>query len=195
MDMAITNASATQRVFVAITIATALTVPMRAQSEILLTTLTVPPQRLGSACRLSPSATITLDSSRMRGGLWAGLPIGRNPWQGTEPAAIVAIRQRLEVSTRPPDGPPLAGTELARFRVQLADEVEEAYAAIYTNDNLHLVTVYAVRFTELPDAHRQKEAQPVPTRFTRGRTVVAVAGDRGECSDAVAQHLKELIVR
>jgi len=42
--------------------------------------LTVPQDRLPAGCTLSPTASVRLDGNRVRGGLWAGLPIPINPW-------------------------------------------------------------------------------------------------------------------
>ena len=70
------------------------------------------------------------------------------------------------------------------------EHVAEAYTAIYSDAETHLVGVYAARFTRTP--------VPDPpwgsVRFTRGDTVVVVSGD-GPCSQAITAYVRELTAR
>ena len=188
---------ATRLSLVTINVALTLAVAAHGQSEIQLNALTVPEDRLGSECRLSPSSTVPIEGNRVRAGLWAGLPISSNPWQGDERATVAAIRERLEVTPAPPDGPPMSRPELAQFRLKLADDVEEAYAAVYADAGPRLVTVYAVRFKEPRDAPqtRTKASAGAGFRFVRGRTAVVMTGAPGTCLEVVGGHLQELTAR
>ena len=169
--------------------------PASAQSPFALASLTVPTEGLGTeSCTLSPAPSMRLGDNRVRGGLWTGLPIPSNPWTGTDPAALVAIRERVVSSPSPPDGPPLSGAELARFRRQLADDVEEAYAAIYTDGSATPVTVHAVRFKETAPPRRSVRNDGLHY-FELDRTIVVVSGDITDCFNAVRAHVAELTGR
>jgi hypothetical protein len=166
---------------------------MQGQGTIALASLTVPQNRLAAGCSLPPSDTIPLDGNRIRGGLWAGLPISSNPWHGDDRSVVGAIRERVAASPPLPDAPPLSRAELARFRLQLAEDVQEAYAAIYADAGTDRAIVYAVKFkrTPVPDPpYGARES----VRIVRGDTVVVASGT-GPCFEAVAAYLRELTVR
>jgi len=138
-------------VFKGIVLATSIAIaPDMAQSvrSISINDLTVPPDRLPAGCTLSPSDSVRLDGNRIRGGLWAGLPITSNPWTGTDRPIVASIRERMGGPPLEPDGPPLDRPAASRYRLLLADGVEEVYAAIYLmqSDSTPIV-VYASRFT------------------------------------------------
>ena len=164
------------------------------QAEIDLASLTVPQGRLVPSCELSPSPTVALGGDRVRGGLWGGLP--RNPWMGAEPSVVAEMRERVATSPPVPDGPPLSRAELARFRAQLAEDVEGAYGAVYTETGTHLITVNAVRFKDapVPNGPGRMSIPGGSVRLARGRTVVVVFG-QGGCFDAIAAYLTEVIGR
>jgi hypothetical protein len=169
------------------------TVVTRGQDTIALASLTVPQNRLAPGCSLPPSDTTHLDGNRIRGGLWAGLPLSRNPWHGDDRSVVAAIRERVAASPPLPDGPPLSRAELTQFRLQLAEDVEEAYAAMYADAGTDRAVVYAVKFKRTPvpgPPHGARES----VRIIRGETVVVVSGP-GPCSDAVATYLRELTAR
>lgn len=128
----------------------------------------------------------------------AGLPISSNPWTGTDRAIVAAIQERVIDPPPIPDGPPTTKSELARFRLRLADGVEAAYAAIYTDGSPHLITVYAVRYadaSQLPSQRRSGRGRPANLRLTSDRTVLVVSGEDGACLKAVGARVKELAVR
>jgi hypothetical protein len=163
--------------------------------RIAVTDLTVPTDRLPDGCSASAAPAEQVSGNRVRGGLWAGLNIPTNPWSGTDRRTIADIRQRVDPSSRLPDGPPLGGGQLAEYHLKLADGVEEGYAAIYrwagTPD---LVTVYGLRLT----ATESFEAFPAPRKATDASTriavgqIVAVASGHGVCFDAISDYLKSL---
>jgi hypothetical protein len=164
------------------------------QGTLQLETLTVPQGRLVPGCHLSPSAVV-FEGNRMLGGFWAGLPITSNPWSGSDRSIAAAIRERVAVSPRPPDGPPLSESELARFRFQLVADVEQAYAAIYADDAIQPITVYAVRFSETP-IPQSPDANALPKgslRLVRDRSVVVLSANGRPCSEAVGTYLRELM--
>jgi hypothetical protein len=162
-----------------------------------LADLTVPPDRLPSGCALSTAPTVRI-GNQVRSGLWAGLPISTNPWIGADRATVAAIVERVIDPPPVPDGPPLTKGELARFRSRLADDVEAAYAAIYADGDSTLVTVHAVRYTDaslVPSRRSSYRARPGGLRLTVDRTVLAVSGTNGACSQAVITHVRELAAR
>jgi len=163
-------------------------------AEIDLARLTVPQERLVSSCELSPSPTVALGGNRVLSGLWGRLP--RNPWMGDELSVVAEMRERVATSPPLPDGPLLSRAELARFRAQLAADVEGAYGAVYTETGTHLITVNAVRFREapVPNGPRRTSISGGSVRLASGRTVVVVFG-QGGCFDAIAAYLTEVMGR
>ena len=158
-----------------------------------LADLTVPAERLPTGCGLSPSPSI-----RMRAGLWAGLPISSNPWTGTDRGIVASIVERVIDPPRIPDGPPPTNSELARFRLRLADDVEEAYAAVYTDGGPSLISVNAVRYVdaaELTSLRNSGRMRPGSFRLMAGRTLLTVSGDDGPCLQGVSAHVKEVVNR
>ena len=168
-----------------------------AQGTFALADLTVPADRLPDGCGLSPSPSIRIGDSQVRGGLWAGLPITRNPWIGTDRAIIASIHERVIDPPPIPDGPPPTKNELARFRLRLADGVEEAYVAVYAGGGPSLVTVNALRYadaSQLPSSPGSGRLRPGALRFT-GRTALAVSGDDDACLQAVVAHVRQVAGR
>jgi hypothetical protein len=186
------NAACVMALSVAVGVISATT---QSQNSLALDTLTVPADRLTAGCTVSPTK-IVLAGGRMHGGLWAGLPIDTNPWRGDDPATVAAIRERVVAPPRVPDTPLLTRGELARWRLQLADDVEEAYAAIYADSGTSLITVYGVRFktTEIPTLPR-RESRPGTLWLRRDRTIIAMSSGGGECSEAVRSYVTEIAAR
>jgi len=160
--------------------------------------LTVPPDRLPPGCAPPPSRVERADGATVRGDLWAGLPISRNPQTSSEPKLIVEVRERLEGPRLIPDAPALTARDAARFRIHLADGIDEAYAAIYRQPDSHeMVVVYGLRF---PDARGAAEfwstarsaRNPRGTALVSGPIVAAVSGPGGACYDAVAAYVDSL---
>jgi len=160
--------------------------------------LTVPADRLPAGCAPPASATERMDDTHFRGGLWAALPISRNPQASPEPNLIVEVRERLGGAPLLPDAPGLTALDAARFRLKLADGIDEAYAAIYRQaDSFEMVVVYGLRF---PDARAAAEfwstaraaKNPRVTALVSGTIVAALSGPPGACYDAVAAYLNSL---
>ena len=97
-----------------------------ARPPVTLRELTVPEERLPSGCAATPSDARGLDGKRVQSGLWAGLPIDKNPWIGNDQQVVAAIRERMDGPSLVPDGPPLTRKQLSQYRLQLAEGVEEA---------------------------------------------------------------------
>jgi hypothetical protein len=170
------------------------TVPSR---PVTLSDLTVPNDRLPAGCRLVPSPTVFLGGNRIQGGLWANLPISTNPWVGTDRQTIASIRERVEGPVVVPDGPPPPAPELSRYRLSLADGVNEAYAAIYTQAGSTLpVIVYGFRFSSgrqpfsFSDTIGSDVSNAVRMQIGPITTVIDVNDDA--CSHAVEGYLKSL---
>lgn len=91
-----------------------------------------------------------------------------------------------------PDGPPLDQRAASRYRLLLAEGVEEAYAAIYVmQSDPTLVVVYASRSaaTKRPVFPRSTASNH---RLEIGPIDALVSGDGGPCSQAVEAYLKSL---
>jgi hypothetical protein len=143
--------------------------------------LTVPQDRLPPGCELAASSF--KNGGRGTGGFWPGLPIPTNPWTGTERRMVATIRSQM-------DGTP--------FSLPLADGVEEAYAAIYSQGDQESIVVYALRFAGTAAGPAQPpgyESGPVVQRVPRiqvGPITVVLSGERAECSYAVESYLRSL---
>jgi len=159
----------------------------------LLAALSVPQSDLGIGCRVAAAPTRQLSGNRIQSGLWAGLPIDHNPWIGSDPAVIAAIRERIDPPQRLPDGPPLDAAQLARYRLQLADGVKQAYAAVYVSADANvLVTVLGLEFLTDQDAQQfVASAKPTGELVTLSRAVATAQGS-GSCRDVVAAHVRSL---
>jgi hypothetical protein len=154
--------------------------------------LTVPQDRLPAGCALSATDSVRLDGNRVRVGLWASLPIPSNPWTGTDRSIIASIRERMDGPPLEPDGPPVDRRAASRYRLGLADGVEEAYAAIYvTQSDSTLVVVYASRYATTKRTFYPSRAAP-DHRFQIGPIEAVLSGDGGQCSQAVEAYLKSL---
>lgn len=157
-----------------------------ARPPLALRGLTVPQERLPPGC-----AAVSSDK--------AGLPIDRNPWAGSDRQIVAAIRERMDGPVRVPDGPPATRRELAQYRLQLAEGVEEAYAAVYRQPDpgQALIIVYGSRFSD-PSARVQRPGfgggagNEKILRLTMGSTVVVLHGDGGACSKAIGAYLQSL---
>ena len=169
--------------------------------RVALQELTVPAAGLPTGCRVpakSSERSTASTGERVHSGLWTGLPITANPWAGSDRAIVAAIRERMEGAPRLPDGPPLSMRDAARHRLELADGVEEAYAAIYSQgESADLIVVYGLRFD---DVHSRADTRwissprenPRAIRLALGPLAVAVHGDGGACFQAVANHVRGL---
>jgi|RhiMetdeSRZDD1v2_1073273.scaffolds.fasta_scaffold501089_2 hypothetical protein len=178
--------------------AASISTPAPPQGPFSLADLTVPSEQLPSGCTLSPSPTLRSGDNQVRTGLWTGLPISSNPWTGSDRAIVVAIHERVIDPPPIADGPPPTKRELAQFRLRLADGVEEAYAAIYTDDASHIITVNAVRYTDAPPPSFSRNAardRPGNLRLTLDRTVLGVSGNEGACFLAIAARVRDLAGR
>ena len=160
----------------------------RTQDRIAFDTLTVPPANLPQGCALS--------SPREAG---IGMAIPSNPWLGNDPSIVIPIRERVGRPTQVPDGPPLSRSELARFRSRLAEDVLEAYMAVYkdsSTEDSRLISVYAVRFSgpAEPRVQRNRDARGGSLQIVRDDTVILLTG-RGACFDAVATFITSVLPR
>ena len=142
-----------------------------------LTDLTVPRERLPQGCALSSAPVL-------------GIPT--NPWNVADPAALGSLRQSMGEVPAVTDAP-LTRRDASRYLSLLAEDVEEGYAAVYTQgDPEQRTIVQAVRFTRRNVDPGRPAKPPTAVRFELGRIVVVVSGDRGECFQAVEAYLKSL---
>ena len=152
--------------------------------------LTVPVERLPEGCAFAP---------RLRKGrnplqpTWGPFPA--NPWIGTEKGLMGLVRQIMDLSRMTiPDGPAPDAAGIERYIAGLTEGVEEAYAAIYEQDEKDVVMVHAVRY-----AQPQPFPDPAPVwgpgvnsaRISIGAINVSVVGSGG-CFSAVSEHVKSL---
>jgi hypothetical protein len=164
---------------------------LRAQRAPSFETLTVPADRLPVGCTLTPSDSVH-EGGRLIGGQWAGVPIPTNPWRGSDRPIVAKLMERFLGSIAEPDAPPMTAAERSRFRLALADDVTEAYAAIYSG-----IIVQAMQLNQ-PDQDRIRRMRNETARL--GGTVVwsdaqgaiVVNGPRNECFAAVDAYLRQL---
>ncbi len=158
-------------------------------SPVRMQDLTVPNERLPSGCSLkpgSPGASIGLRGTTA------------NPWIGMDRRTIALIRRTLDGPPPLPDAAPLGAREASRFLLQLADGVEEGYAAIYAQSGTQDVTVYALKFaTSEGTVFGRSRDDRTPrgqtrTRVALGPMVAIVYGNGGQCFEAIQAHLQSL---
>ncbi|MFN2444576.1 MAG: hypothetical protein ABR606_03165 [Vicinamibacterales bacterium] len=140
-----------------------------------------------------------LDRSGQLFRLWTGLPITANPWIGTDAPMVATIRERIDGPALVPDSPPLTTRQRARHRLQLAEGVEEAYAAIYAHGEAEAdpIVVYGLRRADAQTPAEQSRApraseNPRIIRVAIGSIVAVVHGDGGKCFQAVGAYLRSL---
>jgi hypothetical protein len=152
----------------------------RAQSDIALASLTVPPDRLPGGCTLPASERIDR---------WAAT----NPWIGADLPVIATIRESMGPMPLVPDAP-LTAREHTAYRLALANGVTEGYAALYREADGRGAEVLAVTF-EQPEntqsAGRWRTRLTDADEFAIGRSKIVVRG-KGACYDAVVQHVRAI---
>jgi hypothetical protein len=159
--------------------------------------LAVPEQLLPPGCRLAAAPGSPGTGAAVRAARVGALPIDNNPWRGADRIALAAIRERVDPAQLMPDGPPLHSRDLAAFRSNLADGVEQAYAAIYESEDRTQVGVYAVQF------HAESSFEAAIERLKRrqafldreARTLAVVTNSGSPCAAAIEAHLKNAFRR
>lgn len=177
-------------------IASAVAMNQGLPSPVALQDLTVPASRLPAGCGLSAAASV-IDGNRVRGGMWAGLEIPTNPWAGTDRRIIASIVERMGGAPLVPDAP-LSASERARYRLRLADGIEDAYAAIYTSSDSALVVVYALRPASGGESFAVNAIRRRRDAFTAidiGPITAVVTGNAGACSRSVEAHVRSLAAK
>ena len=160
--------------------------------------LAVPESQLPEGCRIVASPGTPEPGGRVQAGRWGALPIDTNPWRGTDRIAVAAIRERIDAQQKVPDGPPLHPRDLAAFRRNLADGIEQAYAAVYASGDRQQVGIFAVQFES--QASFEAAAARVKKRHVfqdpAARTLVAVASYGGSaCTAPLESHVRRLFRR
>jgi len=157
--------------------------------QIALSDLTVPAERRPADCGLADQLEAAI----------TGRP-KPNPWIGTDRSILASLRQKVDGVPRTllPDLPPMPREEPGR-RLQLADGVEEGYAATYewavpASATRVVVFVRAVRFTETPAPILDFPTPHPPTYapFDLGRVRIAVDGGSNPCARAIDTYLRGL---
>lgn len=189
-------------VAIAIVPVLATTQPAKAR-DVMLQTLTVPPERLPSGCRLSADDGFDDRGVPPHGGsrifVRNSLPavlfgVTMNPWIGTDRPIVARIRERMESPPDVPDAAPLSPGSAARYLLRWAEGVEEGYAASYVHPEAKDTLVLALRFaaTERQRPHPNPAHDERISHIVIGRTVAFVYGDGSPCFRTVEAHLKSL---
>lgn len=119
-----------------------------------------------------------------------------NPWTGSDRDVVAGIREMVYGAPRLPDAPFMPLATLATFRLQLAEGIEEGYVAAYEEVGSPRTFVYGVRFS---NGVRPPESPSVRWRNTTlawiqvDRVAAVAYGGNGECSRAIAAHVKSLV--
>lgn len=173
------------------------------QSRQTLSSLTVPAGALPIGCALEQPAPKPAQAPRsgvivLGGMMQRGFP--SNPWTGTDRKLLAAVRKAIDGAPRMPDGPPLEAREAAAFELRLADNVLEAYHAVYGPADRPQVEVHAITFSDAalakpdPLSAMMNPPRGLRSRLVRGATVVVVSGvaPPNECFRAIETHIGSL---
>ena len=174
-------------------------VVVSAQSEPLLSALTVPEASLPDGCRLvpqppAPTPILLPDGKLIHRSSHPG-KFPTNPWYGkdyvTDYRYMAEVQNAIEPGPKVqmPDGPPLERKEASRLMWSLKGHVVEAYQAEYETTSGGVIRVRAVRYTDA------KWAAPDPrqeNRIVRGTSVILIGGQPGQCLTAVRQYIQAL---
>ena len=161
--------------------------------EIGLAEITVPNDRLPAGCGLAAAPSERLERNRVRSGLWTGLNIRTNPWIGIDVPILAAIHERL-APTEAPDGPPLTPVQARRYFLRLADGIDQAYVAIYREQDVSdLTTVYGLQFptTEAALAFA-RNVRAASNAVVNGRIAAFSAGHDSDCFQAIREYVSRL---
>jgi hypothetical protein len=153
-------------------IGVAQTTPSR---PVTLSDLTVPSERLPEGCALSAAPVL-------------GIPT--NPWLGTDAKTIASLRQGMGEVPLVTDAP-LTRRDASRYSLQLAEGVEEGYAAVYGPEGQRIIfraVTFTKRNVDLGNSARPANA----TRFEIGRIVALISGGNSQCFRAIESFLKAL---
>jgi hypothetical protein len=92
-----------------------------------------------------------------------------------------------------PDGPPPMPREVGPYYMQMADGVEEGYAAFYHQQPASdVITVFGLRFAD-PNTTDLTNAPKSKAYLIRlGSTVAMVTGAGGPCFDALGAFIRSL---
>lgn len=111
-----------------------------AQGNSPLAPLTVSENELPRGCRLTPA-----DAK-------LGFVFPSNPWLGRNPQSLVALRNIIDGPLKIADGPPLSARQLSAFEYRWLESVVDGYRATYVSSEEDVVTVSAIRFTDVKAA-------------------------------------------
>ena len=172
-------------VFVMLAIWTADTI---AQDNFPLASLTVSENELPRGCRLMPS------DAKLR------FIFPSNPWLGRNPQSLVALRNIIDGPLKVVDGPPLSARQLSAFEQRWLESVVDGYRATYVSSEEDVVTVSAIRFTNLKAAkaasiRRQFDSFSAHSfhRVTFGTAIVVVAStSETDCFRAIDAFIRKL---
>jgi acetylornithine deacetylase/succinyl-diaminopimelate desuccinylase-like protein len=187
--------------FVEFTWAAVTAIAVSKPAPVALSSLTVPEARLPAGCRLKPADPATATSTR--GDVIRAAPFGprppTNPWAGSDRGLAAGIRQRIEGPTQEPDAPPLDRRAANAYRMKWADNVVEAYWAIYQSADGSPIDVRAVRFSDPdladpgPPPGTRSVHRGAQTRLVVGSSVVLISGSReNTCHTAIADYIRSL---
>jgi len=141
---------------------------------VVLSDLTVPHDRLPETC----------------------IPLS-TPWLGTQPSQLASIRRSFgPVSPMPDRSSNDVGSPPPTRGLDVADGIDAGYEATYgTSAGKALLRVYALRFRSAGEAKTfwgNSRVFRSPNSAVMGPIVAYVAGDKGECRDAVVAYVKSL---
>jgi len=150
------------------------------QDPLPMQSLTVPASLLPEGCQL-----------KSQGAIVSGPRLATNPWIGTDPDTLAALRASF-LPVRLPQDALVTTAEQADMLRRLARDVAEGYVALYEQRWAADLRVSAVRFTSVPERPIDLLAGPEIMQREVGTTWIRFGLDHGACARAIATYLRSL---
>jgi hypothetical protein len=129
---------------------------------------------------------------------WSGRQFPANPWSGNDVALMAVARTAIDQAPQArPDGPPANAGAAAAFHASRAENVVQAYRAVYVSESGARVEVLAVTFDDPalvrsePVSALTNPPRGMRSRFARDTSVVVVSAPKPDaCARAVETHVR-----
>jgi len=177
------------------------------QTNVALSSLTVPDKRLPDGCKLRPvipaataaapppGATTVVAHLPSRG------PFPTNPWLGADRQSVRELRARIDGAPAGPDAPPMNASQRAAWDSRWVEHIIDGYHAVYDAGPDLTVDVSAVRFDDVKLATTTpldvaRGSRPTDDRIVVDAAIVQVVQlpvhAKTECFRAIDAHIRSL---